>query len=73
MSQHPELEGYNLSPAEYDVFKLVAEGFTNAEIGVILGKSESTVKTQVASILSKYGAKTKAHAVHLAHLEGTMP
>ncbi|MEX2246199.1 MAG: ClpX C4-type zinc finger protein [Dehalococcoidia bacterium] len=44
-----------LTPAEWRVLDLVREGRTNGEIAVRRGISVNTVRTHVASILSKLG------------------
>ena len=51
-----------LTPAEVRVLRLIAEGNANKEIAVQLSVSEDTVKGQVRNILSKLGAKDRAHA-----------
>ena len=57
----------NLSPAEWKVLELVAEGIPNKVIARRLGKSLSTVHDQVESILRKLGVenRTQAAAVYL--------
>jgi DNA-binding NarL/FixJ family response regulator len=54
--------GDTLSPAEVRVLRLIAEGNANKEIAGQLAVSEDTVKGQVRNILSKLGAKDRAHA-----------
>jgi DNA-binding NarL/FixJ family response regulator len=54
--------GDALTPAEVRVLRLIAEGNANKEIAVQLSVSEDTVKGQVRNILSKLGAKDRAHA-----------
>jgi DNA-binding NarL/FixJ family response regulator len=51
-----------LTPAEVRVLRLIAEGNANKEIAEQLSVSEDTVKGQVRNILSKLGAKDRAHA-----------
>jgi DNA-binding NarL/FixJ family response regulator len=57
----------NLSPAEWKVLSLVAEGVPNKVIARKLGKSYTTVQDQVSSILHKLGVRnrTEAAAVYL--------
>jgi DNA-binding NarL/FixJ family response regulator len=55
-----------LSTAERDVAKLVARGFTNAEIGKHLGKSALTVKKQLEAVFSKAGVANRAELTAVA-------
>jgi DNA-binding CsgD family transcriptional regulator len=55
-----------LSDRELEVVDLIANGFTNGEIGTRLFLSEETVKSHLRNILAKLGAKNRAHAVALA-------
>lgn len=52
-----------LTPQELRVLRLVAQGLANKEIAAKISASETTVKGQVASILSKLGANDRTHAV----------
>ncbi len=52
-----------LSRREMEVLGLVRQGFTNAEIGRLLGISERTAKAHVAALLSKLHASDRAEAV----------
>ena len=55
-----------LSDREVEVIDLIANGFTNGEIGERLFLSEETVKSHLRNILAKLGARNRAHAVALA-------
>ena len=59
-----------LSSCEQTVLELIANGYTNAEIGRLLGRSVETIKTQVRSILRILGASTRGEAVAIAVREG---
>jgi DNA-binding NarL/FixJ family response regulator len=52
-----------LSPAERMVAVHIAEGFSNREIAVALGKSEATVKNQVSAILHKLSVPTRGRLI----------
>lgn len=62
--------GDALTPAEVRVLRLIAEGNANKEIAVQLSVSEDTVKGQVRNILSKLGAKDRAHAAMIGVKRG---
>lgn len=57
---------YALTPRERDVLALVAEGFTNKEIGGRLGIAEDTVKKHVQNVIWKLHASDRTHAAILA-------
>lgn len=52
-----------LTPRQVEILALVAEGFSNAEIGSRLYLSESTVKWHMRKILSALGVANRAQAV----------
>jgi DNA-binding NarL/FixJ family response regulator len=64
----PELE--HLTQREIDVFRSVARGLSNLEIGRELFISEMTVKTHVTHILQKLNLRDRVQAVVLAHQTG---
>ncbi len=51
-----------LSPKELKVLTLVAEGFSDKEIGVKLKISERTVQTHLTRIMLKLQAKNRVNA-----------
>jgi len=61
-----------LTPAEVRVLSLIGQGNANKEIAAQLGTTEDTVKGQVRSILSKLGAKDRAHAAMIGLKRGIL-
>jgi DNA-binding NarL/FixJ family response regulator len=61
-----------LTGREREVLRLVAEGYSNAEIAGLLTIAESTIKTHVKRILAKIEARDRAQAVVVAYRGGLM-
>ncbi|MFI6643554.1 response regulator [Streptomyces sp. NPDC050504] len=59
-----------LTDREGDVLRLMAAGMTNAEIAGRLTVGPATVKTHVASVLAKTGARDRTQAVIAAYESG---
>jgi DNA-binding NarL/FixJ family response regulator len=60
----------DLSERELDVLKLLAQGYTNAEISGRLYLSKGTVRNYVSSILAKLGVEDRTQAAILAVKHG---
>jgi len=55
--------GETLSQREQEVLNLVRQGFSNGEIGRLLGISRRTARAHVSAILRKLGASARTEAV----------
>ncbi len=69
---HPQApaELAELTERELDVFRLIARGLSNAEIGQELYISDATVKTHITHILQKLNLRDRVQAVVLAYETG---
>ena len=61
-----------ITPSEYAVLQLVADGHTDREIAGRLQRSERVVKYHVSNLLSKLQARNRAHVVNLAVRSGLL-
>jgi DNA-binding NarL/FixJ family response regulator len=66
----PPKELGELTERELEVFRLIARGLSNAEIGRELYISDTTVKTHITHILQKLKLRDRVQAVVLAYQSG---
>ena len=59
-----------LTEREQEVFRLIVDGLSNAEIGAQLYISDTTVKTHVTHVLQKLGLRDRVQAVVMAYRTG---
>jgi DNA-binding NarL/FixJ family response regulator len=68
----PPPEFGDLTVREQEVFRLMADGLSNAEIAAALFISDTTVKTHITHILQKLHLRDRVQAVVLAHHSGLL-
>ncbi len=59
-----------LTPREIEVLQLVAQGRSDRDVGVAIGREESTVKVHVRNIMAKLGVDDRTKAVVVAMQRG---
>lgn len=70
--EHSVSDLMRLTPRQEEILLMYADGMTLPEIMAALGLARDTVKGHTVRLRSRMGARTMAHAVHLAHLGGIL-
>ena len=63
----------SLTPREWEILGLVAQGRSNGEIGRQLFISTKTVSVHVSNVLAKLGASGRTEAAAIARRDGLLP
>lgn len=63
-------EKCQISETDLAVLKLIENGAQNKAIALQIGKNETNVKALTRKIFMRIGAKNRAHAVHIAKMNG---
>lgn len=66
------VDARGLSPREFEVLRLAAEGNSNGDIGRLLGIGENAVKTHTKRLYAKLGARDRANAVLIGYRRGLL-
>jgi len=67
------LEKLGITPREYEVLELVAQGLSNQEIADRLFVSLNTVKTHASNVFGKLDAQRRTQAIQKAKTLGLLP
>ena len=68
-----KLKELGITPREYEILGLIAEGLSNREIGERLFVSENTVKTHSSRVFEKLGVNRRVQAVLKGREHGLIP
>lgn len=72
MELHMSRARGELTERQLEVLAMIALGHVDADIARLLWIGETTAKRHVRDILSKLGARNRAHAAHIAHKKGIL-
>jgi DNA-binding NarL/FixJ family response regulator len=64
LARHPERD--RLTPRELEVLGLMAQGLSNKEIALAIGRTDETVKIHLKSVFAKLRVATRTEAVRVA-------
>lgn len=63
---HKTLTAYKLGQRQFDVLKLMREGYSNEEIAVVLNLSKNTIKTHVKTLFTSFQVNNRLECVRYA-------
>ena len=66
LSAEKALSDWNITPREYEVLQLIAQGLSNQEIAERLFLSLNTVKTHTSNVFSKLDVQRRTQAIQKA-------
>lgn len=66
----PQTHRVDLTPREFEVLRLVADGLSNAEIAKVLTIAPDTAKHHLSHLLAKFGVKNRTNLVVVAYRAG---
>lgn len=66
-------EHLGITPREFEILELIAQGLSNREIAGKLYVSENTIKTHSSRVFDKLGARRRTQAVQLGKEFGLLP
>ena len=72
VAREPSVRVSGLPARELEVLRLVAEGLSNAQIAAALYLGETTVKTYVSRLLTRFGVRDRVGLVIVAYEEGVV-
>ncbi|MGO2663709.1 response regulator [Mycetocola reblochoni] len=70
LTEHLSRDATTLTPREYSVVRLLAEGLSNSEIAERLVISEATVKSNLGRVIQKWGVRDRVQVLIFAAREG---
>jgi len=73
VADETKLKELGITPREFEILGLIAQGLSNREIADRLFVSENTVKTHSSRLFDKLGAKRRTQAVQLGKAAGLIP
>jgi DNA-binding NarL/FixJ family response regulator len=64
--QHKILSAYKLGQRQFDILKLMRQGYSNDEMAVVLNISKNTIKTHVKTLFTSFQVKNRLECVRYA-------
>ncbi len=64
--QHKILSAYKLGQRQFDILKLMRQGYSNDEMATVLNLSKNTIKTHVKTLFTSFQVKNRLECVRYA-------